>query len=76
MPKTSPAKTAGVAPKTAPFPFRPFPYIRKALECELKRRPGVTRNFVLNEKLAIAFQLPEPNMDEIDGRRSKNSVAP
>lgn len=75
MPTPSPAKPKGAAPQPPPLPFRPFPYVRKALEAELLRRPGVSRNFLLNEKLAVAFRLPEPNLDEIDGRKTKNSVA-
>jgi hypothetical protein len=73
VPKPSPAKTKRAQP--IPIPFRPFPAIRRALEGELQKRPGVSRNYLLNEKLAVAFRLPRPDIDEVDGRRARNQMA-
>ena len=73
MPKPRPARTKRA--QEVPIPFRPFPDIRHALLRERRNRPGVSFNYLLNEKLAIAFRLPQPDIDKIDRRRNRNRAA-
>ena len=54
-----------------PYPFRPTPENRDMLTKEHASRPGVSVNFILNEKLAAGFAVSARRVQ----RRSKASAS-